>query len=99
MKTLLIATFGLLAAATAATAAPGPIEPRSLTWHIVSDNEMSKICRQNGLRANCEGMAAWNKEFRMCVIWTRSPRGGDDMQRWQLVHHELTHCQQGHFHN
>ena len=76
-----------------------PIEPRALTWNIVSDQEMSRICRDHGLRANCEGMAAWDKEFRMCIIWTRSPRGADDAQRWQVVHHELQHCQEGHFHN
>ncbi len=107
MNTTRIATFALLvtvaatvaATGTAATAAAhGPIEPRSLTWHIVSDSEMSKLCRQHGLRPNCEGMAAWDKEFRMCVIWTRSPRSGDDIKRWQVVHHELTHCQAGHFH-
>jgi hypothetical protein len=76
----------------------GPIEPRQLTWNIVSDAEMSKICRQHGLRANCEGMAAWDREFRSCIIWTRSPRGSDDLARWRLVHHELQHCQNGHFH-
>ncbi len=79
-------------------AAPRPIEPRALTWNIVSDAEMSRLCRQHGLRANCEGMAAWDKEFRMCVIWTRSPRGPEDLSRWQVVHHELQHCQEGHFH-
>jgi hypothetical protein len=31
-----------------------PIEPRSLTWNIVSDREMSRLCRDHGLRANCE---------------------------------------------
>jgi hypothetical protein len=76
-----------------------PIEPRSLTWHIVSDREMGRICRDHGLRPNCEGMAAWDKEFRQCVIWTRSPRSGDDVARWQVIHHELKHCQEGHFHN
>ena len=76
-----------------------PIEPRSLTWNIVSDREMSRLCRDHGLRSNCEGMAAWDKEFRMCVIWTRSPRGVDDAPRWQVIHHELQHCQQGQFHN
>lgn len=44
-------------------------------------------------------MAAWDNEFRMCVIWTRSPRGADDTARWQVIHHELEHCQEGHFHN
>jgi hypothetical protein len=75
-----------------------PIEPRALTWNIVSDQEMARICRDHGLRPNCEGMAAWDKEFRMCVIWTRSPRGADDAKRWAVVHHELQHCQNGHFH-
>ncbi|MFO1153319.1 MAG: hypothetical protein U1E42_06595 [Rhodospirillales bacterium] len=75
-----------------------PIEPRSLTWNIVSDQEMAKICSSHNERANCEGMAAWDKEFRTCIIWTRSPRSGDDMARWQVVHHELQHCQEGHFH-
>lgn len=74
------------------------IEPRSLTWNIVSDQEMAKICREHGKRANCEGMAAWDTEFRQCIIWTRSPRGEDDSSRWQVVHHELQHCQEGHFH-
>lgn len=98
MNTLLIAT-GVLLASTVAAAANTPIEPRSLTWHIVSDKEMARICREHGLRPNCEGMAAWDKEFRMCVIWTRSPRSAKDLERWQVVHHELRHCQQGHFHN
>ncbi len=74
------------------------IEPRSLTWHIVSDAEMSRICRSHGQRANCEGLAAWDKEFRMCIIWTRSPRSANDLARWQVVHHELMHCQAGHHH-
>jgi hypothetical protein len=94
--------FSLAAAAlvtSSVSAHAVPIEPRSLTWHIVSDREMSRICRDHGLRSNCEGMAAWDKEFRQCVIWTRSPRGADDMARWQVIHHELKHCQQGHFHN
>src|SRR5512133_3426223 len=51
-----------------------PIEPRSLTWNIVSDRERSRLCRDQGLGQNCEGMAAWDKDFRMCVNWTRSPR-------------------------
>jgi hypothetical protein len=98
MKTLLIASLGILAIATTTAAAAVPIEPRSLTWNIVSDREMSKICRENGLRANCEGMAAWDKEYQTCIIWTRSPRDANDAERWQVVHHELRHCQEGHFH-
>jgi hypothetical protein len=70
------------------------IEPRALTWNIVSDREMSRLCRDHGLRSNCEGMAAWDKEFRMCVIWTRSPT----VSGWDIVEHELRHCQEGHFH-
>ena len=88
-----------VAAQPLSAVASAPIEPRSLTWNIVSDQEMSRICRNHGLRANCEGMAAWDKEFRMCILWTRSPRGPQDVQRWQVVHHELQHCQEGHFHN
>jgi hypothetical protein len=83
---------------SAGTAQGAPIEPRQVTWNIVSDQQMARICSDHGLRANCEGMAAWDKNFRQCVIWTRSPRSGDDVARWQLVHHELTHCQEGHFH-
>lgn len=83
----------------AASASAMAIEPRSLTWNIVSDREMSRICREHGLRANCEGMAAWDKEFRGCVIWTRSPRGEDDAAGWEVVHHELRHCQEGRFHD
>lgn len=83
---------------SASTAQSAPIEPRQVTWNIVSDQQMARICSDHGLRANCEGMAAWDKKFRQCVIWTRSPRSGDDVARWQLVHHELTHCQEGHFH-
>jgi hypothetical protein len=100
MKTLaamaVLAVIGTVATAHQAMAVP--IEPRSLTWNIVSDREMSQICRDHGLRQNCEGMAAWNKEFRQCIIWTRSPRGVDDMARWQVIHHELQHCQEGNFH-
>ncbi|MBK8175007.1 MAG: hypothetical protein IPK66_07005 [Rhodospirillales bacterium] len=80
-------------------AAAKPIEPRTLTWNIVSDREMSRICRDHGLRPNCEGMAAWDGEFRMCVIWTRSPGGPSDGEGWAVVHHELQHCQEGHFHD
>jgi hypothetical protein len=85
-------------AALSTAAAAAPIEPRSLTWHIVSDREMAQICTKNGLRPNCEGMAAWDSQFRMCIIWTRSPRGAEDIAGWQVLHHELQHCQQGHFH-
>ena len=91
-----LATVAIIALAPAAKAVP--IEPRSLTWNIVSDQEMAKICSAHGQRANCEGMAAWDKEFRQCIIWTRSPRSGDDIARWQVVHHELQHCQDGRFH-
>jgi hypothetical protein len=91
---VLVAQVGSVVAAGAM-----PIEPRSVTWNIVSDREMSRICRDHGLRENCEGMAAWDKGFRMCVIWTRSPRAADDMARWQVIHHELQHCQEGHFHH
>lgn len=100
MKKLAVAALALAAAVTlASTADAMPIEPRQLTWNIVSDSEMSRICREHGLRQNCEGMAAWDKTFRQCIIWTRSPRSSDDMARWQVVHHELKHCQEGHFHN
>lgn len=81
-----------------AVAGAMPIEPRSVQWNIVSDREMSRLCRDHGLRPNCQGMAAWDKEFRMCVIWTRSPMGADDLSGWQVIHHELQHCQEGHFH-
>lgn len=74
------------------------IAPRSLTWHIVDDADMSQICDRHGLRANCEGMAIWDDRLRKCVIWTRSPRGAEDMHRWRVVHHELQHCQHGGFH-
>lgn len=99
VRTALI-VLALVAKTSAVLAAnPLPIEPRAVTWNIVSDQEMSRICRDHGLRGNCEGMAAWDKEFRMCVIWTRSPRSADDMARWALVHHELQHCQEGQFHD
>jgi hypothetical protein len=99
VRKIVLTVFTLTMVAAAAPASAVPIEPRSLTWNIVSDQEMSRICREHGQRANCEGMAAWDKEFRMCVIWTRSPRSGDDASRWQVVHHELQHCQEGKFHN
>lgn len=103
---VVLAIVAFVSAASAAPAAPAAspmqsvaIEPRSLTWNIVSDREMSRICVNHGLRANCEGMAAWDGNLRQCIIWTRSPRGADDMARWQVLHHELQHCQEGHFHN
>jgi hypothetical protein len=100
MNSLIRLSLAAAALVTSSVAAHAtPIEPRSLTWNIVSDREMSRICQNHGLRANCEGMAAWDKEFRQCVIWTRSPRSGDDVARWQVIHHELQHCQEGHFHN
>ena len=100
MATRILPVLALVATAIKATAVMAtPIEPRALTWNIVSDREMSRLCREHGLRPNCEGMAAWDKEFRMCVIWTRSPRGADDLAGWQVIHHELSHCQEGHFHN
>lgn len=95
----LAAAFAGVLAAAAPAVAGIPIEPRSLQWNIVSDREMAKICQDNGLKPSCEGMAAWDKEFRMCVIWTRSPRSEDDKRVWAIVHHELHHCQAGHFHN
>jgi hypothetical protein len=97
-KVLIASALIALLALPALAAAPRPIEPRALTWNIVSDAEMTRICRQHGLRPNCEGMAAWDREYRTCVIWTRSPRAPDDVARWQVVHHELQHCQEGHFH-
>jgi hypothetical protein len=96
-KAIVLSAFSLVMMAQAAQATP--IEPRSLTWNIVSDREMSRICRDHGLIADCGGMAAWDKEFRQCVIWTRSPRGADDAKRWEVLHHELRHCQDGHFHD
>lgn len=80
-------------------AAAETIEPRSLTWNIVSDQEMSSLCRRHGQSPACAGLAAWDEEFQSCIIWTRSPRNADDLQRWRLVHHELRHCQQGAFHS
>lgn len=100
MRTTILAVIAAAAVtASAATAAAMPIEPRSLTWNIVSDREMSRLCHEHGLRPNCQGMAAWDKEFRTCVIWTRSPRGADDLAGWQVLHHELQHCQEGQFHD
>lgn len=94
---ILLAAIATLASATAAGAMP--IEPRAVTWNIVSDRDMSRLCRDHGMRPNCEGMATWDKEFRMCIIWTRSPRGADDTSGWQVIHHELQHCQEGQFHH
>lgn len=92
---------GALVALIAGTAAASAetIEPRSLTWNIVSDQEMSSLCRHHGHSPSCAGLAAWDDEFQSCIIWTRSPRGADDLQRWRLVHHELRHCQKGAFHS
>lgn len=103
MKIIAAALFAL-AAAGASLAAPieasaAPIEPRTLTWNIVSDQEMSRICREHGHAGSCAGLAAWDHEFQSCIIWTRSPRAADDAQRWRLVHHELRHCQEGGFHS
>jgi hypothetical protein len=99
MKTLFLGLAIVAVVLSTTTARALPIEPRSLTWNIVSDREMSRLCQHHGLRQNCEGMAAWDKDFRMCVIWTRSPRAADDAARWQVIHHELEHCQEGHFHD
>jgi hypothetical protein len=100
MATKLPIILAMIATVVSATAAGAmPIEPRAVTWNIVSDREMSRLCRDHGMRPNCEGMAAWDKEFRMCVIWTRSPRGADDTSGWQVIHHELQHCQEGQFHH
>jgi hypothetical protein len=96
------ATFAaalLALSAGAAAAKADTIEPRSLTWNIVSDQEMSSLCRRHGQSPSCAGLAAWDQEFQSCVIWTRPPRDADDLQRWRLVHHELRHCQQGAFHS
>jgi hypothetical protein len=93
-----VAVLALVASTVTSLAHAVAIEPRSLTWNIVSDQDMAKICREHGRRPNCEGMAAWDKEFRQCIIWTRSPRGEDDARRWEVVHHELRHCQEGKFH-
>jgi hypothetical protein len=92
-----IVIFALAVGTTAAAAAP--IEPRSLTWNIVSDQEMSRLCRRHGQSASCAGLAAWDDEFQSCIIWTRSPRGADDLQRWRLIHHELRHCESGAYHS
>jgi hypothetical protein len=97
-RSILMALLTVTAIVQAAPARATAIDPRSVTWNIVSDRDMSKLCRDHGLRANCEGMAAWDHEIHSCVIWTRSPRGSDDGARWQVVHHELLHCQEGHFH-
>lgn len=94
---MVLALVGVVSTASAAHALA--IEPRAVTWNIVSDSDMSRLCREHGLRSNCEGMAAWDHEFRQCIIWTRSPRAEDDSARWELVHHELRHCQEGRFHD
>lgn len=101
MRIIAAVVFALAttAASAAASAAAEPIEPRSLTWNIVSDQEMSRICREHGHAGSCAGLAAWDHEFESCIIWTRSPRAADDAQRWRLVHHELRHCQEGGFHS
>ncbi len=91
---LVTVCVGFAGAASAET-----IEPKSLTWNIVSDQEMSSLCRRHGQNPACAGLAAWDEEFQSCIIWTRSPRNADDLQRWRLVHHELSHCQQGAFHS
>ncbi len=96
-RTAIIVIFALLAGM--ASAAADSIEPRSLTWNIVSDQEMSQLCRRHGQTSGCAGLAAWDEEFQSCIIWTRSPRGADDLQRWRLIHHELRHCQQGAYHS
>lgn len=93
-------TAALLAlAGVSGTASAETIEPRSLTWNIVSDQEMSSLCRRHGQSPSCAGLAAWDDEFQSCIIWTRPPRSADDLQRWRLVHHELRHCQKGAFHS
>ena len=84
MKTLLLALATVAEILVMSAAQATPIEPRSLTWNIVSDREMSRLCRDHGLRPNCEGMVAWD---------------GDDVARWQVIHHELQHCQHGQFHH
>jgi hypothetical protein len=99
MTRIAAAFAALLLSLTAAGAAADSIEPRSLTWNIVSDQEMSSLCRRHGQSPGCAGLAAWDEEFQSCIIWTRSPRNADDLQRWRLVHHELRHCQQGAFHS
>lgn len=95
----MIAAVAFALATTIASAAAEPIEPRSLTWNIVSDQDMSRICREHGQAGSCAGLAAWDHEYQSCIIWTRSPRGADDAQRWRLIHHELRHCQEGGFHS
>lgn len=95
----LLTTALLSLGAVAGGASADTIEPKQLTWNIVSDQEMSSLCRRHGQSPSCAGLAAWDDEFQSCIIWTRSPRSADDLQRWRLVHHELRHCQQGAFHS
>ena len=39
-----------------------------------------------------QGMAACDRDFRQCTVWTASPRSADDAERWVVLHPELRHC-------
>lgn len=83
----------LVEAMTFISAMPAPaIEPRSVQLNLMSAAEMAKTCTRHGHRANCQGMAAWDHEFRQCIIWIATPINP------AVLDHELRHCQEGHFH-
>lgn len=70
----------------------GVVEEKSAQVNVVSAAEIAKVCRSHGLRANCRGMAAYDREYRQCIIWVR---GGAYDEVAGIIAHELKNCSEG----
>ena len=70
----------------------GVVEERTAQINVVSAAEIARQCRSHGLRANCRGMAVYDREFRQCIIWVR---GGAYDEVAGIIAHELKNCGEG----
>jgi len=76
------------------TAAFGPDVPVTLVFQTPEDIKRD-YAEQFG-QWGALGYAEMTSEG--CRVYVPRPRGRDDIERWHILYHELSHCWKGNFH-
>ena len=64
---------------------PKPIQPRDITVHMMTPEELREL-RRTGIEATATSIG------NLCLIRERPPAGYDDTSTWRIWFHELRHC-------
>lgn len=101
MKRLVIISVLMLPMATGCASDEQWANPKTVTWHMMTDEDLQNQAAEYGFQRRLNGFARWRdvgSRQPLCEIYTRSPHSAADRATWETVWHELQHCRLGSYH-